>query len=596
MNRIMRAVVYAEEQEDLAQKNRRGRLQRSEEKTDVLESSSRRSHLFEGDTKTCDITALQELSPAPLLTLPSASWKCLNSSNENYCIAPSPQKTLFAVGCRGGRIEIWDNVSIRVIKAILDPMHTVKMLEEGLNECAYSAKPKPENNLPQPLRQSDSKEVSLHELKGLKYVMACVWSCDSHFIFSGCEGLHHNSILSVWDVGKTALIKSISFPSGSITLLSSHPRLPKVIMLCQTDHSPLWVDLDRNAQLPCQYPLNMKEETDPAFVPKNRVGRFSSIFGCSGDWVYVTSSDGYVAIYRSCNAADTELSCVSAIQTSTAIQITCICCNQDESALLVTCVKGLLELAIIRDKMDATKLVLSEVRLYSSGAVRVSWSVCCFSGSSESNVMGIPVPRQRHVVGENAVYEWNRQNGCAYHGVGVKEGLSTLTYVSYIEPNDNLDCGQHPLNQDTIFAISSSGSLYVYEHTFSTAWHGPMYPPGFRVVDDNEVCDSPHSESKEKSIFASGTSEPILLDSNFSSVWEEELFLLPSVPDLTMRSRIEDTDPISPMSFGLEHSIFKPHQDSPGSSIKVFEIKKQKRKSQSVTKPRKSTTQRRPRL
>lgn len=565
MNRVLRAIVHAEEQENLAHKNRRGQCQGEKDE--------------------------------PLLTLSSAGWKCLNNSNASHCIAFSPQKTMLAVGCRDGRIEIWDNVSLRVIKALLDPLHSIKTSKEGRKEFEFSETQVSLEKMQLVSRQRNLKKVSHDAQRAYKYVMTCAWSCDSRRIFSGCEGLHHKSHLCVWDVATATLIMSISFPSSSITHLSSHPRLPNVVMLCHTNNEPLWLDLDTNVHRPCQYPYKKKEESDPTLPAKSRGGRCSAIFGSTGDWTYVTTSDGYVAIYQSSNSLDTALPCVSAIQTSVAIQTTCISCNKEETALLVTCVKGLLELAIVRDERDVTEVKLSEVRLYSSGAVRVPWSVCCFSGVSEMNVMGIPALRQRHVVGENAIYEWNRQNGSAYHGVGVKEGLTTVKYVSAALPDEKVDSSQHLLNQDTIFAISSSGSLYVYENAFKTGWHGSMYPPGFRVVTDNEVCNSPLLDSEDQFSSTPVSAEPELLESSLSVGWEKELSLLPSIPVQSTQSRIEDTEPISPVSFGLEHSVFKPHQGSPTSVLKLLKIERQKRKKEGgVNKARKLTSQRRPRL
>ncbi|GLE02199.1 hypothetical protein PINS_up011037 [Pythium insidiosum] len=86
----------------------------------------------------------------------------------------------------------------------------------------------------------------------------------------------------------------------------------------------------------------------------------------------------------------------------------------------------------------------------------------------------MPIVRHRHV-GDNGLYTWHRGTGRVQHNQGVKDGINSMAW---------------DLRRDAVLAVSCVGALHVLEEEFKTAWPGTMYPPGFRLITDNEYDTS----------------------------------------------------------------------------------------------------------
>lgn len=205
-------------------------------------------------------------------------------------------------------------------------------------------------------------------------------------------------------------------------------------------------------------------------------------YGTSGNWIYCVTSKATVAIFDS-----KALELVHSMMLSVIIQYVDLSINFDETAMIFTSSKGIHEYAITMPAADLsdsntndknfTQRRLEEGRIYSTGAVRAPWAVCCFSGE-ESFVVGTPVVRHRHV-GENGLYTWHRTTGRVQHNIGVKDGVNGVVW-------DN--------QRESILAVSINGAVFVMEEQYKTSWAGSMYPAGFRLVTDNEF----HSKSVEE--------------------------------------------------------------------------------------------------
>lgn len=205
-------------------------------------------------------------------------------------------------------------------------------------------------------------------------------------------------------------------------------------------------------------------------------------YGTSGNWIYCVTSKATVAIFGS-----TTLDLVHCVMLPVIIQYVDLSINFDETAMIFTSSKGIHEYAIIMPTADSSdssandknsiQRRLEEGRIYSTGAVRAPWAVCCFSGE-ESFVVGTPVVRHRHV-GENGLYTWHRATGRVQHNIGVKDGVNGVVW-------DN--------QRESILAVSINGAVFVMEEQYKTSWAGSMYPAGFRLVTDNEF----HSKSIEE--------------------------------------------------------------------------------------------------
>lgn len=240
-------------------------------------------------------------------------------------------------------------------------------------------------------------------------------------------------------------------------LVSSYNSLPVLLNVRTRESTQLDVPTV-NTTINTTVPANSRH---PSLV-------VSAKFGTTGKWIYCVTSKSTVAIFDSAT-----LECLHSATLSVVIQFIDLSVDYRETALILTSAKGIHEFAIVQpDSQDgsSSKRTLSEVRLYSTGAVRAPWALCCFS-DDESFVVGLPVVRHRHV-GENGLYTWNRVSGKVQHNAGVKDGVNSLAWDSL---------------RDSILAVSTTGSLFVLEEEFTTTWCGPMYPAGYRLITDNEL-------------------------------------------------------------------------------------------------------------
>ncbi|TYZ67586.1 hypothetical protein PybrP1_003355 [[Pythium] brassicae (nom. inval.)] len=343
--------------------------------------------------------------------------------------------------------------------------------------------------------------LSLEELRvvktSLKVVTCCAWSCDTRWLFAGCEEKgNRRGRLCVWDVAAASIFATFSF-DAPINYVSAHPGEPDVVLV--SSHNALPVRLNVRTRVATR--LEHVPTANPTLhttVPAN--SRHPSLvvaakFGTTGAWIYCVSSKSTVAILDSAT-----LACVHSATLSVVVQFIDVSVDYRETALLLTSAKGVHEFAIRTTEPDAvadadtsggdassspsslspslsslspsssSTRTLSEVRLYSTGAVRAPWALCCFS-DDERFVVGLPVVRHRHV-GESGLYTWNRASGKAQHNAGVKDGVNALVW----DPR-----------RDSILAVSTTGALFVFEEEFTTTWSGPMYPAGYRLITDNEL-------------------------------------------------------------------------------------------------------------
>ncbi|KAE9045730.1 hypothetical protein PR003_g7651 [Phytophthora rubi] len=323
----------------------------------------------------------------------------------------------------------------------------------------------------------------------LKVVSQCAWSCDSRWLFAGCEEKStRRARLCVWNVEAATLVSAFRF-DGTITSLSSHPRDPKLVVVSFWNSRPVLLDVVSGERKELEsVPLENDQITQPTPQNSSRHPALASCarYGRSGKRIYCATSKSTLAVLN----ADT-LRCLDSLKLNVIIQFVDLCVNLRETALLLTSSKGIHEFILDTNKdaetstpedspseeSNATEehpLGLREVALHSTGAVRAPWAVCCFSGGEEF-VVGTPVVRHRHV-GENGLFTWHRASvqgkTTAQHNVGVKDGVLALAWDR---------------SRQSVLAVSTSGNLHVLEEQFTTTWPGAMYPAGFRLVTDNEL-------------------------------------------------------------------------------------------------------------
>ncbi|KAK1943468.1 Retinoblastoma-binding-like protein E [Phytophthora citrophthora] len=483
-----------------------------------------------------------------LLSRPTSSWSCLEDTQQANCLALNPPMTLIAVGERDGRVTIWDNTSIRVITRELDPtLIAIESPEEkvdGLdisttktNDAAKNSKPDAdesvenddasaeeeedggsveENEATEEDDEADVEEdttvngsdetktedeedtsgggavLTLSDLRvvktALKVVSQCAWSCNSRWIFAGCEEKStRRARLCVWDVEAATLVSAFRF-DGTITALSPHPCDPKLLVVSYWNSPPVLLDVVSGERKELgSVPLENSEVAQPTPQSNSRHPVLASCarYGRSGKRIYCATSKSTLAILDA-----STLQCLDSLKLAVIIQFVDLCVNLRETAMLVTSSKGIHEFVMASAIEPATPgdssvevpatateehpLGLREVALHSTGAVRAPWAVCCFSGGEEF-VVGTPVVRHRHV-GENGLFTWHRASALrrttAQHNVGVKDGVLALVW-------DRM--------RQSVLAVSTSGAFYVIEEQFTTTWPGAMYPAGFRLITDNEL-------------------------------------------------------------------------------------------------------------
>ncbi|KAG1685576.1 hypothetical protein DVH05_007875 [Phytophthora capsici] len=479
-----------------------------------------------------------------LLSRPTSSWSCLEDTQQANCLALNPPMTLIAVGERDGRVTIWDNTSIRVITRELDPtLIAIESPEEKVDELntpttnnetgkntadesvetddvsaeeEEDAGSVEEEAATEEEDEADAEEdnalntseetktegeddtlgggavLTLSDLRvaktALKVVSQCTWSCDSRWVFAGCEEKStRRARLCVWDVDAATLVSAFRF-DGTITALSPHPFDPKLVVVSYWNSPPVLLDVVSGERKELgNVPLENSEVAQPTPQSNSRHPVLASCarYGRSGKRIYCATSKSTLAILDAAT-----LQCLDSLKLTVIIQYVDLCVNLRETAMLVTSSKGIHEFVmtsaiefttsddssaeVTATATEEHPLGLREVALHSTGAVRAPWAVCCFSGGEEF-VVGTPVVRHRHV-GENGLFTWHRasvlRRTTAQHNVGVKDGVLALAW-------DRM--------RQSVLAVSTSGALHVIEEQFTTTWPGAMYPAGFRLITDNEL-------------------------------------------------------------------------------------------------------------
>ncbi|GMF46982.1 unnamed protein product [Phytophthora fragariaefolia] len=320
----------------------------------------------------------------------------------------------------------------------------------------------------------------------LKVVSQCAWSCDSRWLFAGCEEKStRRARLCVWNVEAATLVSALRF-DGVITSLSAHPRDPKLVVVSFWNSRPVLLDVVSGERTELEsVPLDNDQITQPTPQNNSRHPVLASCarYGRSAKRIYCATSKSTLAVLD----ADT-LRCIDSLKLNVIVQFVDLCVNLSETALLLTSSKGIHQFTLdsIKDvdtapvrhtevtATDEHPLKLREVALHSTGAVRAPWAVCCFSGGEEF-VVGTPVVRHRHV-GENGLFTWHRASvlgkTTAQHNAGVKDGVLALAWDR---------------SRQSVLAVSTSGAFHVLEEQFTTTWPGAMYPAGFRLITDNEL-------------------------------------------------------------------------------------------------------------
>ncbi|EEY62979.1 uncharacterized protein PITG_14599 [Phytophthora infestans T30-4] len=584
-----------------------------------------------------------------LLSRPTSTWSCLEDTQQANCLSLNAPHTLVAVGERDGRVTIWDNTSIRVITRELDPTliavesptgETVNGQDDStskadgakktdadgsvenddasvededdertedasVEEATEEDEADEDNNESEETKTEDEADasaggtvVTLSDLRvvktALKVVSQCVWSCDSHWLFAGCEEKStRRARLCVWNVEAATLVSAFRF-DGTITALSAHPYDPKLVLVSFWNSRPVLLNVvtgDR-AQLE-NVPLENAEVAQPTPQNNSRHPLLASCarYGRSGTRIYCATSKSTLAILDA-----TTLQCLDSLKLNVIIQFVDLSVNLRENAMLLTSSKGIHE--FVMDSTTATEehpLGLREVALHSTGAVRAPWAVCCFSGGEEF-VVGTPVVRHRHV-GENGLFTWHRASvlnkTTAQHNVGVKDGVLALAW-------------DH--SRQSVLAVSTSGALHVLEEQFTTSWPGAMYPAGFRLITDNElhlnVFDRDAQERKQEKeklteaaksapvdVFSvqgpseefpaeDDTAEASLLDTKF-----EKPCFIPAIPIAYYHRRhvhqVHGLPYNEDKHFGLGQSVFEPLKGALGK-----QKKSSSRKSKSSKKRR----------
>uniref|UniRef100_K3WSE3 Uncharacterized protein n=1 Tax=Globisporangium ultimum (strain ATCC 200006 / CBS 805.95 / DAOM BR144) TaxID=431595 RepID=K3WSE3_GLOUD len=314
--------------------------------------------------------------------------------------------------------------------------------------------------------------LSIEELRivkeSLKVVTYCAWSCDTRWLFAGCEEKsNRRGRLCVWDVDAATIFATFSF-DAAINCVSAHPGDPDVVVVSYYNSLPVLLNVRTRVIKELAVPII--NPTINTTVPAN--SRHPSLivsakFGTTGQWIYCATSKSTVAIFETAT-----LTCMDSVTLAVLIQFVDLSIDYRESALILTSSKGVHEYSINTsdDASTSKRRSLSEVRAYATGAVRAPWALCCFS-DDESYVVGMPVVRHRHV-GENGLYTWHRGTGRVQHNPGVKDGVNSLAWDT---------------QRESIVAVSTTGALFVLEEEFTTTWSGPMYPAGYRLITDNEL-------------------------------------------------------------------------------------------------------------
>ncbi|KAG7392840.1 hypothetical protein PHYPSEUDO_014327 [Phytophthora pseudosyringae] len=322
----------------------------------------------------------------------------------------------------------------------------------------------------------------------LKVVSQCAWSCDSRWLFAGCEEKStRRARLCVWNVAAATLVSAFRF-DGTITALSAHPRDPKMVIVSFWNSRPMLLDVVSGERIELEsVPLENSDVAQPTPQSNSRHPVLASCarYGRSGKRIYCATSKSTLAILDAAT-----LQCLDSLKLNVVIQFVDLCVNLRETAMLLTSSKGIHEfvmdsatepVAPMDGSADVSAAMtgghsvgLREVALHSTGAVRAPWAVCCFSGGEEF-VVGTPVVRHRHV-GENGLFTWHRASALgkttAQHNAGVKDGVLALAWDR---------------SRQSVLAVSTSGALHVLEEQFTTTWPGAMYPAGFRLITDNEL-------------------------------------------------------------------------------------------------------------
>ncbi|KAF1333077.1 hypothetical protein FI667_g2963, partial [Globisporangium splendens] len=350
--------------------------------------------------------------------------------------------------------------------------------DDEKNRASAMKKVSPKGAASMTAASSDSSDkaagsgLAIEELRivkeSLKVVTYCAWSCDTRWLFAGCEEKsNRRGRLCVWDVDAATIFATFSF-DAAINCVSAHPGDPDVVVVSYYNSLPVLLNVRTCMRKEIAVPII--NPTINTTVPAN--SRHPSLivsakFGTTGEWIYCATSKSTVAIFETAT-----LTCMDSVTLAVLIQFVDLSIDYRESALILTSSKGVHEYAINTsdDASTAKRRSLSEVRAYATGAVRAPWALCCFS-DDESYVVGMPVVRHRHV-GENGLYTWHRGTGRVQHNPGVKDGVNSLAWDT---------------QRESIVAVSTTGALFVLEEEFETTWSGPMYPAGYRLITDNEL-------------------------------------------------------------------------------------------------------------
>lgn len=430
--------------------------------------------------------------------------------------------------------------------------------------------------------EDQSVGVSVTDLRrvrsSLKVVTQCAWSCDSRWIFAGCEEKStRKGILCVWDVEASTLVATYSF-DAIINCISVHPSDPTLVIVCSYNAVPVLINLAtrkrerlsaiplENASLTISIPSNSRH---PSLIVAAR-------YGASGEFIYAATTKATVAVLDA-----STFECVHKVELNVLIQYLDMAVSGAETVLLITSSKGIHEFSITRATAEgeSNRVSLAEKWLLSTGAVRAPWALCSFTGD-EKYAIGVPVVRHRHV-GENGLYTWDRSTGRVQHNAGVKDGVNALAWDTH---------------RDGLLTASATGALYVFEEAFTTTWPGSMYPASFRLITDNELhhesfdvedarereradkeFERTLSEEKEPidlfaeevitdSSLAGSAAEPVLPAAPAIPALppvENELLYLPAIPIIQQPLKrhghlFQGSDYHDEKHFGLGQSVFEP--------------------------------------
>uniref|UniRef100_A0AAV1TR22 Uncharacterized protein n=1 Tax=Peronospora matthiolae TaxID=2874970 RepID=A0AAV1TR22_9STRA len=412
-----------------------------------------------------------------LLSRSTSVWSCLEDTQQANCLALNASLTLLAVGERDGRVTIWDNTTIRVITRELDPtliavpvmygqsavLTRKRDAGEALTGGEQHAGLAAANELVEGKKkekkeeeEEEEEEVKTLEREGiattagnedsggiggrdemgsggagltlvdlqvvktaLKVVSQCAWSCDSQWLFAGCEEKStRRARLCVWNVEAATLVSAFQF-DGTITALSAHPLDPTLVVVSYWNSRPVLLDVVSGKRIVLEnVPLENEEmpQSTPQSNSKHPMLASCARYGRSGKRIYCATSKSTLAVLDAAT-----LQCLDSLKLNVIVQFVDLCVNLRETAMLLTSSKGIHEFAMDSTTATGTSqhardavctgamehpIGVREVALHSTGAVRAPWAVCCFSGGEEF-VVGTPVVRHRHV-GENGLFTWHR--------------------------------------------------------------------------------------------------------------------------------------------------------------------------------------------